>query len=44
MKFLKVCLNLSSPAIFHYVLVKAWPQIDIVYSRAGELRNMFTDT
>ena len=53
---LKVCLNLSSPAMFHYVLVKAlyriitqkrlawWPQIDIVYSRAGELRNMFTDT
>ena len=53
---LKVCLNLSSPAMFHYVLVKAlyriitqkrlawWPQIDIVYSRAGELRTMFTDT
>ena len=53
---LKVCLNLASPAMFHYVLVKAlyriitqkrlawWPQIDIVYSRAGELRNMFTDT
>ncbi|CAF1287270.1 unnamed protein product [Adineta steineri] len=53
---LKVCLNLSSPAMFHYVLVKAlyriitqkrlawWPQIDIIYSRAGELRNMFTDT
>ncbi|CAF1273405.1 unnamed protein product [Rotaria sordida] len=53
---LRICLNLSSPAMFHYVLVKAlyriitqkrlawWPQIDIVYSRAGELRNMFTDT
>ncbi|CAF4890291.1 unnamed protein product, partial [Rotaria sp. Silwood2] len=53
---LKVCLNLLSPAMFHYVLVKAlyriitqkhlpwWPQIDIIYSRAGELRNMFTDT
>ena len=52
---LKVCLNLSSPAMFHYVLVKTlyriitqerlpwWPQIDVVYSRAGELRNMFTD-
>ncbi|CAF0862260.1 unnamed protein product [Didymodactylos carnosus] len=53
---LKVCLNLQSPSMFHYVLVKAlyriitqrrllwWPQIDIVYSKAGELRNMFTDT
>jgi hypothetical protein len=44
---LKVCLNESSSAMFHYVLVKGlcriitqkhlawWSQIDIVYSRAG---------
>ena len=53
---LKICLNLSSASVFHYILVKAlyriiterrliwWPTIDIVLSRAGELRNMFTDT
>jgi neurofibromin 1 len=53
---LKVCLNLNSASVFHYILVKAlyriitqprlvwWPTIDIVLSRAGELRNMFTDT
>jgi hypothetical protein len=26
-KVLKVCLNLSSPAMFHYVLVKAFYRI-----------------
>ncbi|GFX02303.1 neurofibromin [Trichonephila clavipes] len=53
---LKVCLNLNSPSTFHFVLVSSlhriitqtrlqwWPQIDIVYSKAPELRNMFTDT
>ena len=53
---LKVCLNLSSPSMFHFILVKAlyriitqrrlvwWPTIDIVFSKAVELRNMFTDT
>lgn len=55
---LKICLNLSSASVFHYILVKAlyriadptqrrlvwWPTIDIILSRAGELRNMFTDT
>ena len=53
---LKVCLNKNSASVFHYILVKAlykiitqrrltwWPTIDIVLSRAGELRNMFTDT
>ena len=53
---LKICLNLNSASVFHYILVKAlykiitqrrliwWPTIDIVLSRAGELRNMFTDT
>lgn len=55
-KVLKICLNLNNPSVFHYILVKAlyriitqrrlvwWPTIDIVLSRAGELRNMFTDT
>ena len=53
---LKICLNLNSASVFHYILVKAlyriitqprlvwWPTIDIVLSRAGELRNLFTDT
>lgn len=53
---LKVCLNLNSPSTYHYVLVCSlyriitqprlpwWPQIDIVYNKAHELRNMFTDT
>jgi neurofibromin 1 len=53
---LKICLNLNSASVFHYILVKAlyriitqrrliwWPTVDIVLSRAGELRNMFTDT
>jgi neurofibromin 1 len=53
---LKNCLNLNSASVFHYILVKAlyriitqprliwWPTIDIVLSRAGELRNLFTDT
>ncbi|XP_071038330.1 neurofibromin isoform X2 [Parasteatoda tepidariorum] len=53
---LKVCLNLNSPSTYHFVLVCSlyriitqprlpwWPQIDIVYSKAHELRNMFTDT
>ncbi|RNA20784.1 neurofibromin isoform X2 [Brachionus plicatilis] len=53
---LKICLNLNSASVFHYILVKSlyriitqrrliwWPTIDIVLSRASELRNMFTDT
>jgi neurofibromin 1 len=53
---LKTCLNLNSPSIYHYVLVRAlyriikqrrlvwWPTIDIVFSKAVDLRNMFTDT
>ncbi|XP_072402893.1 neurofibromin isoform X3 [Diabrotica undecimpunctata] len=53
---LKVCLSLNSPPTFHFVLVRSlykivtqprlfwWPQIDIVYSKASELRAMFTDT
>jgi neurofibromin 1 len=53
---LKFCLNLNNASVFHFILVKAlyriitqrrlvwWPTIDIVLSRAGELRNMFTDT
>ncbi|KAJ8312996.1 hypothetical protein KUTeg_010369 [Tegillarca granosa] len=53
---LKVCLNPHSPPIYHFVLVNAlhriitqprlqwWPNITIIYGKAGELRNMFTDT
>lgn len=53
---LKVCLNLSYPSTYHFVLVRSlyqiitqprlnwWPQIDLVYSRSSELRAMFTDT
>ncbi|XP_074600003.1 neurofibromin 1 isoform X2 [Brevipalpus obovatus] len=53
---LKVCLNPNSPLIYHFVLVCSlyrivtqprlpwWPQIDIVYSRAHDLRAMFTET
>ncbi|XP_058804864.1 neurofibromin [Phymastichus coffea] len=52
----KVCLSLNSPTMYQFVLVSSlyrivnqprqpwWPQIDIVYSRSAELRNMFTDT
>ncbi|KAL3856417.1 hypothetical protein ACJMK2_011181 [Sinanodonta woodiana] len=53
---LKVCLNPHSPPIYHLVLVNAlhriitqprlpwWPNISIIYGKAAELRNMFTDT
>ncbi|XP_071054810.1 neurofibromin isoform X2 [Onthophagus taurus] len=53
---LKVCLSLSSPTIYHFVLVKSlfqivtqsrllwWPNIDLVYTKSSELRAMFTDT
>ncbi|XP_077293081.1 neurofibromin 1 [Arctopsyche grandis] len=53
---LKVCLNLNSPIAYHYVLVTSllriitqprlnwWPQVELLYSRSGELRAMFTDT
>ncbi|CAL1527010.1 unnamed protein product, partial [Lymnaea stagnalis] len=53
---LKVCLNPCSPPMYHYVLVNAlhriitqprlgwWPHISLIYSKAGELRNMFSDT
>lgn len=53
---LKVCLNLNSSPIYHFVLVRSlyriitqprlewWPEIDLVYARAPELRAMFTDT
>ncbi|XP_025089024.1 neurofibromin-like isoform X9 [Pomacea canaliculata] len=53
---LKVCLNSHSPAMYHLVLVTAlhriitqprldwWPDISLMYSKAGELRNMFMDT
>ncbi|XP_052799724.1 neurofibromin-like isoform X3 [Mya arenaria] len=53
---LKVCLNTHSPPIYHFVLVNAlhriitqrrlawWPNISIIYNKAAELRNMFTDT
>ncbi|XP_013381612.1 neurofibromin-like [Lingula anatina] len=53
---LKICLHPSSPSTYHFVLVNAlhriitqprlswWPKIDIIYGKAHELRNMFTDT
>uniref|UniRef100_T1JUK4 Ras-GAP domain-containing protein n=1 Tax=Tetranychus urticae TaxID=32264 RepID=T1JUK4_TETUR len=53
---LKVCLNPISPLIYHFVLVCSlyrivtqtrlpwWPKVDIVYTRAHELRAMFTET
>ncbi|XP_078047800.1 neurofibromin 1 [Augochlora pura] len=52
---LKVCLNLSFPSTYQFVLVSSlykivtqprlpwWPQIDLLYSYSTELRNMFTD-
>ncbi|XP_008206010.1 neurofibromin isoform X2 [Nasonia vitripennis] len=52
----KVCLNLNSPSTYQFVLISSlykivsqprlpwWQQIDLVYSRSAELRNMFTDT
>ncbi|XP_041348224.1 neurofibromin-like isoform X2 [Gigantopelta aegis] len=52
---LKVCLNGHSPPMYHFVLVNAlhriitqarlpwWPDISLIYGKAGELRNMFTD-
>ncbi|XP_076386906.1 neurofibromin 1 isoform X1 [Megachile rotundata] len=52
---LKVCLNLNFPSTYQFVLVSSlykivtqprlpwWPQIDLLYSRSAELRNMFTD-
>lgn len=53
---LKVCLMLSSPSAYHYVIVTSllrivvqrrlpwWPQTDLVYVRSAELRSLFTDT
>ncbi|CAH2003701.1 unnamed protein product [Acanthoscelides obtectus] len=53
---LNVCLNLNSPANFHFVLVRSlyrivtqsslhwWPHIDLIYDKSSELRTMFTDT
>lgn len=53
---LKVCLSLTSPPAYHYVIVSSllkivtqarlpwWPQIDLVYARSGDLRALFTDT
>ncbi|GAB0093775.1 neurofibromin [Sergentomyia squamirostris] len=53
---LKVCLSLSSPPAYHYVIISSllrivtqprlpwWPQIDLVYARSSELRALFTDT
>ncbi|XP_047542622.1 neurofibromin isoform X1 [Vanessa atalanta] len=53
---LKVCLNLTTHISYHYVIVDSllriikqprlpwWPQIELLYPRAAELRAMFTDT
>ncbi|XP_034188157.1 neurofibromin 1 isoform X2 [Osmia lignaria lignaria] len=52
---LKVCLNPTVPSMYQFVLVSSlykivtqprlpwWPQIDLLYSRSAELRNIFTD-
>lgn len=52
---LRTCLNLNSPSVFHYVLMRAlfkiinqrrliwWPTIDLVLNKAVDLRNLFTD-
>ncbi|KAF9790049.1 hypothetical protein SFRURICE_002414 [Spodoptera frugiperda] len=53
---LKVCLNLTTHISYHYVIINSllriikqprlpwWPQIELLYPRAAELRAMFTDT
>ncbi|KAI1285846.1 Neurofibromin [Halotydeus destructor] len=53
---LKICLNPSSPSMYHFVLVCSlyrvvtqprlawWPKIEIIYSKGQELRTIFTDT
>ncbi|XP_047513398.1 neurofibromin isoform X4 [Pieris napi] len=53
---MKVCLNLNSNSFYHSVIVNSllriinqprlpwWPQIELLYPRAAELRTMFTDT
>jgi neurofibromin 1 len=53
---LKVCLSLTSPPVYHFVIVSSllkvvtqprlpwWPQIDLLYPRSAELRALFTDT
>ncbi|KAJ0182942.1 hypothetical protein K1T71_000918 [Dendrolimus kikuchii] len=53
---LKVCLNLNTHISYHYVIMNSllriikqprlpwWPQIELLYPRAAELRAMFTDT
>ncbi|XP_061727749.1 neurofibromin [Cydia pomonella] len=53
---IKVCLNLNTHISYHYVIVNSllriikqprlpwWPQIELLYPRAAELRAMFTDT
>ncbi|CAD6227786.1 GSCOCG00006244001-RA-CDS [Cotesia congregata] len=52
----KVCLNLNAPSTWQFVLVSSlyriatppklswWPEINLVYQRSAELRNLFTDT
>lgn len=52
----KVCLTLSSPSTYHFVLVNSlyriiaqqrlpwWPEINKLYCKSAELRSMFTDT
>ncbi|XP_045770385.1 neurofibromin [Maniola jurtina] len=53
---LKTCLNLNTHISYHYIIVNSllriikqprlpwWPQIELLYPRAAELRAMFTDT
>ncbi|CAD5126032.1 DgyrCDS14209 [Dimorphilus gyrociliatus] len=53
---LKVCLQTHAVPTFHFVLVNVlyriitqprlewWPSIEVIYGKASELRNMFTET
>ncbi|KAK2173204.1 hypothetical protein NP493_892g01057 [Ridgeia piscesae] len=55
-ELLKVCINTQSPPTFHFVLVNVlyriitqsrlswWPNIEIMYGKSADLRNLFTET
>ncbi|XP_065324888.1 neurofibromin-like [Gordionus sp. m RMFG-2023] len=55
MDLFKLCVNTSSPMIFHFVLFDSlhkivtqpskawWPKIDILFNKSVDLRNLFSD-
>lgn len=55
-EIIKVCLNPTSTSLYHYVFICSlykiatqnllpwWPKIDMLFSKAPELRNMFSET